>query len=135
MPPIVDSQLLAHPDDRALAVDAMRRAYALSQQPSMRALATHFWPRERVLRDASQIERWIVRALDSGYHPCGSVPMGPEGSPDAACDARGHVRGVQGLVVADASLMPTIPSANIHLATLMMADRIAEWLAADLPNT
>jgi choline dehydrogenase len=130
--PVVDSQLLAHPDDRALAIDAMRRAYALAEQPALRALATHFWPRERVLRDSSEIERWVVRALDSGYHPCGTVPMGPDGSSDAACDGRGHVRGVQGLLVADASLMPTIPSANIHLATLMIAERIAEWLEAEL---
>jgi choline dehydrogenase len=35
------------------------------------------------------------------------------------------------LVVADASLMPTIPSANIHLATLMIGERIGEWLAAE----
>jgi choline dehydrogenase len=129
--PIVDSQLLAHPDDRTLAVDAMRRAYAIAQQPTMRALAAHVWPSESVLRDPARIEQWVVRALDSGYHPCGTVPMGPDGSPAAACDSRGRMRGVAGLVVADASLMPTIPSANIHLATLMIGERIGAWLAAE----
>ena len=67
-------------------------------------------------------------ACDSGYHPCGTVPMGREGDPDAATDARGRVRGVEGLLVADASLMPTIPTANTNLSTLMIGERFGEWL-------
>ena len=43
-------------------------------------------------------------------------------------DAHGRVRGVLGLTVADASLMPTIPSSNIHLPTLMIGERIGGWL-------
>jgi len=42
------------------------------------------------------------------------------------------VFGVDGLFVADASLMPTVPSSNIHLPTLMMAERLAEWLEQSL---
>jgi len=65
---------------------------------------------------------------DSGYHPCGTVPMGADGDPDAATDGRGRVRGVDGLFVADASLMPTVPTSNIHLPTLMIGERFGEWL-------
>jgi choline dehydrogenase-like flavoprotein len=46
----------------------------------------------------------------------------------AVTDGRGRVRGVSGLFVADASLMPTIPSSNTHLPTLMIGERMAEWL-------
>ena len=53
--------------------------------------------------------------------------MGPTSDPMAATDGRGNVRGVSSLVVADASLMPTIPSANTNLPTLMMGERAA-WL-------
>jgi choline dehydrogenase len=128
--PVIESRLLSDAGDRALAVDAMQRAYAVVQTAPMRALASHFWPRERVLRDRALAHEWIVNACDSGYHPCGTVPMGAESAPDidAATDERGHVRGVQGLTVADASLMPTIPSTNIHLATLMIGERIGAWL-------
>ena len=128
--PVIESRMLQHAGDRALAVDAMQRGYALVCEKPMRELATPLWPSARVLRDRARIERWVVHALDSGYHPCGTVPMGADGSPDAATDGRGQVRGVAGLTVADASLMPTIPSANIHLATLMLAERMAQWLAA-----
>jgi choline dehydrogenase-like flavoprotein len=54
--------------------------------------------------------------------------MGPDRDANAATNGRGEVRGVTGLYVADASLMPTIPSANIHLATIMIGERIAQWL-------
>jgi choline dehydrogenase-like flavoprotein len=50
----------------------------------------------------------------------------------AATDERGRVFGVSGLYVADASLIPTIPSSNIHLPSLMIAERLSEWLRAEL---
>ncbi len=58
--------------------------------------------------------------------------MGVLPGPDAAVDGRGRVFGIQGLYVADASVMPTIPSSNIHLPTLMMAERMGEWLRDDV---
>ncbi|HMI90766.1 MAG TPA: GMC family oxidoreductase, partial [Polyangiales bacterium] len=128
--PVIESRLLSDDGDRALAVEAMLRAYAIVQTAPMRALASHFWPRERVLRDRARTHAWIVNACDSGYHPCGTVPMGSEtaSDTDAATDERGQLRGVRGLTIADASLMPTIPSTNIHLPTLMIAERIGAWL-------
>jgi choline dehydrogenase len=129
--PVIESQLLEDPHDRGLAVDAMLLAYRLAQTPPLRALARHFWPSQRVLRDRARTDAWIRGACDSGYHPSGTVPMGAEDDPDAATDGRGNLRGVQGLTVADASLMPTIPSSNIHLAVLMIGERIGSWLRDD----
>jgi choline dehydrogenase len=128
--PEIESQLLSDVGDRELAVAAMQRGHAIAQTVAMRKLAGHFWPRERVLRDRARAHDWIIGACDSGYHPCGTVPMGPEtaGDLEAATDEHGHLRGIRGLTIADASLMPSIPSVNIHLPTLMMAERIAEWL-------
>jgi choline dehydrogenase len=56
--------------------------------------------------------------------------MGPDDASDAvaATDGRGRVRGVDSLWVADASLMPTIPSAHINLTTIMMGERFGEWM-------
>ena len=54
--------------------------------------------------------------------------MGADADAMAATDARGHVRGVRDLVVADASLMPTIPSSNTNLPTLMIGERFGKWL-------
>jgi len=129
--PIVHSRLLLDAHDLELAIDAMERAFALAMDEGCRDVATPFWPSARVLSDRRRIRRWIRRATDSGYHPCGTVPMGVDSDPTAAADGRGHIRGVDGLVVADASLMPTIPSSNINLPTLMIGERIGGWLNAD----
>ncbi|MDD9938188.1 MAG: FAD-dependent oxidoreductase [Myxococcales bacterium] len=125
--PRIESRLLEDEDDRARAVDAMHLARRLAQQPPLRKLASHLLPRAAVLDDRSRTDAWIRKACDSGYHPCGTAPMGPDGDPNAVTDQRGRVRGVEGLHIGDASLMPTIPSANIHLATLMIGQRIGEW--------
>ena len=86
------------------------------------------YPLLRPFDDDGTIRAALSRMTGSGYHPCGTAPMGSDDDPLAVTDARGAVRGVRGLFVADASLMPTIPSANTHLTTLMMGERIAEWL-------
>lgn len=128
--PEIESRLLDDPIDRARAVEAMRRAYALTQTKALRRLAVHFWPGASVLRDPKRVDRWIRSATDSGYHPSGTVPMGPDDDPWAACDQRGRVRGTEGLYVADASLMPVIPTANTNLPTLMIGERVGRWLRA-----
>jgi choline dehydrogenase len=122
--PTIESLLLEDAHDRSLAVDAMLLAYRLAQTKPLRELAAHFWPSQRVLRDRARTDAWIRSSCDSGYHPSGTVPMGSERDLDAATDAHGRVRGVEGLLVADASLMPTIPSSNIHLAVLMIGERM-----------
>jgi choline dehydrogenase len=103
-------------------VDAMLLATRVASTPAMRDLATHFLPTARTLRSRDGLSRFITRICGSGYHPCGTVPMG------AAADARGRVHGTDGLLVADASIMPTIPSANTNPPTLMIGERFGEWL-------
>jgi choline dehydrogenase len=126
--PHIDSLLLEDPRDLALAADAMQLAHRLTQTKPLSKLAASFWPSARVLRSRAKVEDWIFGACDSGYHPCGTVAMGLPGESGAATDARGRVFGTESLQVADASLMPTIPSSNIHLPVLMIAERIGAWL-------
>lgn len=122
--PVIDSRLMAHPRDRAQAVEAMRLAVRLWRMPEMNGLATPLWPDPRVWDRDDTADAQVRRATDSGYHPCGTVPMGAADDPDAATDAWGHVRGTEGLIVADASLIPEITSGNIHLPVLMIGERI-----------
>jgi choline dehydrogenase len=70
-----------------------------------------------------------VRSGSSTYHhPVGTCRMGPASDERSVVDSRGQVHGCEGLFVIDASIMPTIPSANIHLSTLMVAERCAHGL-------
>ncbi len=68
------------------------------------------------------------RLAGSGYHPCGTARMGPEGDPDAVVDQYGCLHAAPGLVVADASIMPSVPRANINLTCIMIGERVGEWL-------
>jgi choline dehydrogenase len=62
------------------------------------------------------------------HHPVGTCAMGPEPDQGAVTDARGSVHGTANLTVADASVMPTIPSATTNLPTIMVAEHIAARL-------
>ena len=67
----------------------------------------------------------ILRTVETFHHPVGSCRMGREDDPDAVVDAGGRVRRVEGLWVVDASVMARVPSANTHLATIALAERLA----------
>ena len=126
--PRIDSALFHDPDDRARALEGLRLAHDVLRRRPLSSLARFAWPPEGFLKSRALLERFLFKSCGSGYHPSGTVPMGPEGSPAAAVDQMGRVRGVEGLLVADASLMPTIPSSNTNLPTLMIGERFGEWL-------
>ena len=78
---------------------------------------------ERELTDES-IGILLKKLAASGFHPCATIPMGTEG----AVDQYGRLRGAEGLVVADASIMPTVPRANTNLTSIMIGEMVGEWV-------
>jgi choline dehydrogenase len=120
--PLIDSSFLLDRKDLKKAVEAMELASLFVSAKPMNELVDFFWPRRQTFATRARIEQWILKSCGSGYHPCGTIPMG------SAVDQHGRVEGVTGLVVADASIMPTIPSSNTHLPTLMIGERIGAWL-------
>jgi len=64
------------------------------------------------------------------FHAVGTCRMGREDARGAVVDAPGRVRGVGGLWVVDASIMPTIPAANTNIPTIVVAERCEAWLGA-----
>src|SRR5690606_2929434 len=114
--------------DRVVAREALGWIAKLARTRALAPLARPVYPSRRPFDEAGVLRRPLEQITGSGYHPCGTVPMGPDGDPRAATDGRGRVRKVASLVVADASLMPTIPSSNTNLPTLMIGERFGEWL-------
>ncbi|HJL01653.1 MAG TPA: GMC family oxidoreductase N-terminal domain-containing protein [Polyangiaceae bacterium LLY-WYZ-15_(1-7)] len=129
--PILDSKLLHHPDELEQQLEAMELLWLLGTSKALGELATFVLPTERGFSSRRAIREWLLGQTGSGYHPCGTVPMGDEDDPRAATDPRGRVRGTEGLIVADASLFPTVPSSNINLPTIMLGERFGEWLRED----
>jgi len=79
--------------------------------------------------DRDGLRAWIRRHVWTYHHPVGTCAMGPLPGSGSVVDAAGAVHGIDGLYVADASVMPDIPSANTHIPTVMVAARIAALLA------
>jgi choline dehydrogenase len=78
--------------------------------------------------DDESLTRLVRRFARSGYHPCGTAKMGPATDAMAVVDQYGRAHAVDGLVVADASIMPEVPRANTNLTSIMIGERIGEWI-------
>jgi 5-(hydroxymethyl)furfural/furfural oxidase len=65
------------------------------------------------------------------FHPVGTCRMGRANDPDAVVDAAGRVRGLDGLRVVDASIMPTVPRGNTNIPTIMVAEKISAAMLAE----
>jgi choline dehydrogenase len=119
--------------------DDMRRSVAafhigrqiIDTEPYKSMIFSEVRPGKHVV-DEADIRAFIRQVAGTVYHPCGTCKMGEDDK--AVVDSELRVRGMEGLRVADASVMPIIPSPNIHPATIMIAekgsDHIAKALAA-----
>lgn len=122
--------LLDDPLDRAEMIRAVRSARRIGALAPLRKLAggPERWAGAGIEDEAGLTEA-LRESVWTYHHACGTCAMGPDPEQGAVVDARGAVYGVQGLSVADASIMPTIPSGNTHLPTLMLAEHLAPALA------
>ncbi|WP_376093138.1 GMC family oxidoreductase [Roseomonas sp. CCTCC AB2023176] len=89
-------------------------------------------PLATLLSDEGALERHLRRHVGGVWHPCGTCRMGDPDDPRSVCDPAGRVIGVEGLMVCDASLFPTIPCANLNFPVIMTAEKIADGLRRDL---
>jgi choline dehydrogenase len=78
--------------------------------------------------DAASLDSLVRKFSASGYHPCGTVKMGPREDPGAVVDQYGRCHYLDNLVIADAAIMPFVPRANTNLTCIMIGERVGEWL-------
>ncbi|EJK87929.1 sorbosone dehydrogenase [Agrobacterium rhizogenes] len=83
---------------------------------------------EELLTDDAMLTEFVRRHVGGTWHPSGTCRMGSPDDPMAVTSATGRVYGVEGLRVCDASLMPSIPCANTNIPTIMIAERIADFI-------
>jgi predicted dehydrogenase (TIGR03970 family) len=88
-------------------------------------------PTDAVLADDDALDLWIRQTVGTARHVSGTCRMGPDTDPTAVVDQYCRVKGVRGLWVADASIMPRIPrSGGAHATVIMIAERVVDWIAA-----
>ena len=124
--PLIDPNYLATEADR----QSMRDGFALGRETLAQAAFKPFDAGENVpgprCKSASEIDAFIRAHTASAYHPVGTCKMGAENDPLAVVDSKGRVVGIEALRVADASIMPSVVSANTNGASMMIGEKLAD---------
>ena len=131
--PRIEMEYLSDERDYAKIIDGLHRAMELVHTPEIEAVTEGIRrPTPDELQKPAELEAWIRAHAASGAHPSCTARMGPADDPTAVVDERGLVYGVRGLRIADASIMPRVPSANTNIPTIMIGERIGAWVREDL---
>ena len=123
-PPLIEHGYLtdANGHDLAVLVEGIGLARELAASEPLHSLIGP----ELVPGPDADLAEAIPRLHGHYYHPVGTCSMGPATDPLAVCDGRGRVRGLEGVHVADCSLMPVIPRANTNIPAVVVGERIAD---------
>lgn len=127
--PLIDPQFLNDPRDLAALMQGRRLMYRILEQAPL----TQFGGRDRYPvdpNDDAALEQLIRSRADTIYHPVGTARMGSDA--EAVCDPRLRVRGVDGLYIADASIMPRLIGGNTNAPSIMIGERCADFVRADM---
>jgi choline dehydrogenase len=127
---LIDHRYLSDPGghDRARLAEGVERVREVAQSPEPRRLLGRETRPGPEVSGRQAIEHFIDHAAVHYYHPAGSCKMGPASDPDTVVDSEGRVRGIEGLHVADASIMPAVTSGNTNMPTTVIGERIARSL-------
>jgi choline dehydrogenase-like flavoprotein len=126
--PLIDPNFLGERDDVDRLVRGVKLMRRILQQPTLASLGAKELPNSAGATSDEQIEQFVRNHADTIYHPVGSCRMGP-GAMDVV-DHELRVKGVAGLRVVDASIMPQVVSGNTNAPTIMIAEKAAELIKA-----
>jgi len=125
-PPRMTANYLAEELDRATCIAALRLARRIAEQPSLRRyIVRETRPGIEVMSD-DELLAYMRETGTTSYHPMGTCKMGTDTK--AVVDSQLRVRGIDGLRVADASVMPTMSSPNTNAVAMMIGERCADMV-------
>jgi len=131
-PPLIEHQLLGAAEDKAQLIEGLKIARTIMAQAALAgAVPTEVRPGSQADSDEA-LAGYVGLATLPMYHPVGTAKMGAEGDPMAVVGPDCAVIGVQGLFVADASIMPTIPQGNTNATSIMIGERASALVLAKL---
>ncbi|MGO2660178.1 GMC family oxidoreductase [Mycetocola reblochoni] len=127
--PRVDPNYFTDPHDMRVMIFGIRKAREIVAEPAMAEWAgEELFPGAEVQTD-EQIADYITRTHNTVYHPAGTVRMGAVDDEGSPLDPELRVKGVSGLRVADASVMPELTTVNPNITTMMIGERCAELVS------
>jgi len=134
--PSFDYRYFQHPNDIRRVRDGLRLAARLLESDAYKDVADHrIHPANDILANDDALDLWIRQTAGTARHVSGTCRMGPDADPMAVVDQYCRVKGVKGLWVADASVMPRIPrSGGAHATVIMIGERVVDWIAAGYPG-
>lgn len=119
----LDLNWLSHPEDVRRMLQAIRYLRKIATTAPLASIITEEVAPGRGTTSDEALLDYIRRTTESNYHPVGTCRMGAKGDPTAVLAPDLKVKGVEGLRVFDASMMPSIPSANTNATVMAVADR------------
>ena len=126
--PLIQPNYLAEEGDRRVLLAGMKLARRLLKTKPLEPYYDYEdFPGDQVQSDDELLEAAKQRGTTT-FHPAGTCRMGPRTDPLAVVDDELRVHGLEGLRVIDASIMPTMLSANLNAATLMLADKASDLI-------
>jgi choline dehydrogenase len=127
--PDLNYDLFSAPYDRERMRDALRTASRIADHPALNSLISErLNPTEKDLATDEALDDWILRNCYTQHHISGTCKMGVASDPMAVVDQYCKVHGIQGLRVVDASVMPDVIRANTNATTIMIAERVSDWI-------
>ena len=123
---------LRHPNDIRRVRDGVRFAARLLESDAFQEVAEYrIQPTDDILANDNALDLWIRQTVGTARHVSGTCKMGPDSDPMAVVDQYCRVKGIEGLSIADASVMPRIPrSGGAHATVIMIGERVVDWVAA-----
>ena len=127
--PHLDYRFLVDPWDRRRLREAVRLCIRLLEQDAYKAVvAERLAPTDQDLDSEEALDDWLMRSVSTTHHISSTCKMGPTSDPLAVVDQHCRVHGLEGLRVVDASVMPNVVRANTNATTIMIAERVADWV-------
>jgi choline dehydrogenase len=129
--PAIAPNYLSTDEDRKIAADSLRVTRRIVAQPALQKYRPEEYKPGVQFETDAELAKLAGDIATTIFHPVGTTKMGTTNDPLAVVDNRLKVRGVVGLRVVDAGVMPRITSGNTNSPTLMIAERAAHWIAED----
>jgi choline dehydrogenase len=129
--PNLNYDYLSNETDRTRMREAVRLGLKLAESPVFSELISErLNPTDEDLSSDEKLDEWLLANAYTQHHSSGTCKMGPDDDPLSVVDQYCRVKGVYGLRVVDASVMPDVIRANTNATTIMIAEKVADWINA-----